>query len=126
MNQEMITVRGLENASGPGVEIRVGEEKPLPKEKAVMLLNAGFAEAVKDTEETATADKDALVERAAELGIGAPSTLKRWGVEKLSAAIEEAEESTEPDEHAENGETATSESEPTEPKQAEAPEQAEE
>lgn len=35
--------------------------------------------------------KDALVAKAASLGLGAPSQLARWGVEKLKAAITEAE-----------------------------------
>lgn len=39
----------------------------------------------------ADAEKDALVARAAELKIDYPATLKRWGVDKLKAAIAEAE-----------------------------------
>lgn len=36
-------------------------------------------------------DKDALVLRAVELGVGNASTLARWGVEKLSNSIAEKE-----------------------------------
>lgn len=39
----------------------------------------------------ATPNKAVLAARAAELGIAAPSTLARWSVEKLQAAIAEAE-----------------------------------
>lgn len=35
--------------------------------------------------------KDDLVAKAAALGVGAPSTLSRWGVEKLRAAVAEKE-----------------------------------
>lgn len=38
-----------------------------------------------------SAEKDALVARAVELKIDAPSNLKRWGVEKLQAEIAKAE-----------------------------------
>lgn len=37
-------------------------------------------------------EKDKLVTRAVELGVGAPSTLSRWGVEKLKEEIKKAEE----------------------------------
>lgn len=37
----------------------------------------------------AAPEKDALVARAHELGLGAPSQLTRWSVEKLQAAIKE-------------------------------------
>jgi hypothetical protein len=42
-------------------------------------------------EETDTPDKDALVARAVELGVGSQSVLARWGAAKLTAAIAEAE-----------------------------------
>ena len=42
-------------------------------------------------------DKETLVEQAAYLGLGAPSTLRRWSVERLEREIEaqEAEAETE-------------------------------
>lgn len=50
------------------------------------------------TEEPAEEDaasKDELVEMASGLGLGAPSTLKRWSVERLEREIAEAGESDE-------------------------------
>lgn len=45
-----------------------------------------------DANEESKPDKAALVEEAVALGIGARSTLARWGVDKLTAAIAEAKE----------------------------------
>jgi hypothetical protein len=92
MSEKMMTVRGLVSAAGPGIDIRAGEVKKLPESKALSLLNAGHAEAVKDGAETATADKERLVDRAVELEIDSPSKLKRWSAERLAEAIAEAEE----------------------------------
>jgi hypothetical protein len=36
--------------------------------------------------------KTGLIKRAVDLGIGAPSTLSRWSVEKIESAIAEAED----------------------------------
>ncbi|WP_321991523.1 hypothetical protein [Marispirochaeta aestuarii] len=38
--------------------------------------------------------KDELVARAVELGIDSPSVLKRWGPDRLKAAIEDAEQAS--------------------------------
>jgi hypothetical protein len=92
MSKKKITIRGLESASGPKVDIRKDEIKDLPEDLALPLLNAGHAEVVKDAGEEAVSDKDTLIERAVALDIAPPSKLKQWSVKRLEKAITEAEE----------------------------------
>lgn len=62
-----------------------GAVEPLPQEEDQ--LPAEPSNGIQSQE----SDKDGLVAKAVSLGIGAPSILKRWGIDRLMAEIEKSE-----------------------------------
>gem|GEM_PF-6107678 len=72
-----------------GVVYDYPDDKTPPKRRFKVL--EAPKEKAKEKPENSDPEKEKLIARASELGIGPPSTLSRWGVDKLKDEIGRAE-----------------------------------